>query len=91
MHELLHAHGVGAAIHCLAADGADELLSGGADGSVRQWVLPPLGEQARSLVAVGRSVDASPTRALLHLQQHGFDVLCASGHQNGTLRLWRGV
>jgi WD40 repeat protein len=93
-HEQLHAHGVGAVIHCLAADGADAMLSGGADGCVRRWVLPPPGEQelarALMLMAVGRSAPASPVRALLRLQPQEFGALCAaSGHQDGMLRLWR--
>ena len=93
-HEQQHAHGAGAVIHCLAASGgADELLSGGADGCVRRWLLPPPGEEqarALSLVAVGRSADASPVRALLQLQPQEFGALCAaSGHQSGMLRLWR--
>ncbi len=84
------AHGAGAVVHCLASASDGLLLSGGSDGRVRQWRW--LAEQS-ALAAAGSTEAAmeasSPVRALLHLQHAGGGLLCASGHQDGTLQLWQ--
>jgi len=82
-HEVLSAHGAGSRVQCLAgASGDDVLLSGGTDGCVRRWRCA---QDTGALEAEEVGAASSGVRALLGLARGG----CISGHQDGTLRVWR--